>query len=452
MKKVLATLLASALAFSAIGGGLVACGGGGDSDDPNKITVWAPDASVSTYEALIEQFKTANPEYAKYNYSVIPKGEGDVQGSMGTAPAKGAEVFFFASDHFGNMRANNYLQPLTGDYEALVKERDDEDCYKFVTDDTDNKIYAFPATNDNGYFLWYDSEYFSEEEVKSLDVMQAKAKADGHHIMFDYSNSWYTPSFLIGMGCFFGYSDTAMKHFKAELQTPAAIAATKAMFSYASEEKNVINKTAKKQVIVTGNLAAGLAAVLKADHKADDVYVAGISGTWEAGSIKNAIEEVTGADATEEQIARFKATALPKFKAQIEGEEEKEYNMGSFVGGKYCGVNRAKSADKIKVSLALAEFFTNEAGQTARFEAMASGPSNKKVAQLDKVKNDPGLKAYYAQLATGANLIQGAQSDAFWGDSGIKNLGIDIFNRNEAASTLDKALEVLKGLSTGLNT
>ncbi len=426
MKKLLSVLLASAITVTALGG-LVACK---KEDNSKKITVWAPAESHAAYKPLIEGFKEKYPDYKDYEIEFIAKGEGDVQGSMGSDPKAGAEVFFFASDHFGNMRVNNYLQPLTDDYAAAVKERDDQDCYEFVTDA--EKIYAFPATNDNGYFLWYNSDFFTEDDVKSLDVMQAKAKGEGKHIMFDYGNSWYSPAFHIGMGCYFGYSDVEMKHYKADLQTPAAIAATKAMVNYASEEKN--GPAGDDQVIVTGNLAAGLA---------DGTYVAGISGTWETANIKT---ECTKAG---EDPAKFKATALPKFKATIEGEQEQEYQMGSFVGGKYCGVNRAKSAEKIKVSLALADWLTNEAAQTARFNAQGAGPSNKKVAALDVVKNNVGIKGYYAQLATDKNIIQGAQSDTFWGDSGIKQLTKDIFNqaKNEA-----QVLDALKTLSDSLNT
>lgn len=426
MKKLLSVLLASAITVTALGG-LVACK---KEDNSKKITVWAPAESHAAYKPLIEGFKEKYPEYKDYTIEFIAKGEGDVQGSMGSDPKAGAEVFFFASDHFGNMRVNNYLQPLTDEYATKVKGRDNQDCYEFVTDA--DKIYAFPATNDNGFFLWYNSEYFTAEEVKSLDTMQAKAKADGKHIMFDYGNSWYSPAFHIGMGCYFGYSDVEMKHYKADLQTPAAIAATKAMVKYGSKEKN--GPAGDDQVIVTGNLAAGFA---------DGSYVAGISGTWETASIKTECTKA-GVDP-----AIFKATALPKFKATIEGEEEKEYQMGSFVGGKYCGVNRAKSEDKIKVSLALADWLTNEAAQTARFNAQGAGPSNLKVAELDAVKNNVGLQGYRAQLATDKNIIQGAQSDTFWGDSGIKQLTKDIFNQ---AKTEAEVLTALKDLSDSLNT
>ena len=30
-------------------------------------------------------------------------------------------------------------------------------------------MYAYPLTADNGYFLYYNKAYFSEEDVQSLD-------------------------------------------------------------------------------------------------------------------------------------------------------------------------------------------------------------------------------------------------------------------------------------------
>ena len=33
------------------------------------------------------------------------------------------------------------------------------------------KLHAYPMTASNGYFLYYNKEYFTEEDVKSFDRM-----------------------------------------------------------------------------------------------------------------------------------------------------------------------------------------------------------------------------------------------------------------------------------------
>ena len=61
MKKILATLLASAMAFTAIGG-LAACGGSDDSGPVLKV--WCPQEAISGYEKIVPQFKEKYPDYA----------------------------------------------------------------------------------------------------------------------------------------------------------------------------------------------------------------------------------------------------------------------------------------------------------------------------------------------------------------------------------------------------
>lgn len=43
-------------------------------------------------------------------------------------------------------------------------------------------LYAYPATADNGYFMFYNKEYFTEEDVKSLDTMMQIAADNGKKI------------------------------------------------------------------------------------------------------------------------------------------------------------------------------------------------------------------------------------------------------------------------------
>ena len=65
----------------------------------------------------------------------------------------------------------------------------------------DGKLYAFPMTADNGYFMYYDSSVFSAEDVKSLDKMLEVAGTAGKKVFMDLSNGWYIASFFLGAGC-----------------------------------------------------------------------------------------------------------------------------------------------------------------------------------------------------------------------------------------------------------
>lgn len=456
MKKVLSVLLATATALT-VCGGLAACGdnsGTPNADDPNTITIWAPLNShgndTKGYKSMIKGFKEQYPEYANYNFKFVAKGEGEVQGAMGNNPAAGAEVFFFASDHYGNMRHNNYLQPLTTEYETAVKGRDAQGTYEFVTD-TDNKIYAFPATNDNGYFLWYNDQLVTEEQVKSLDTLLPACKAKGVHFNFPYGTAWYSGSFFFGLGCEFNYTDSSLTHYHGDFNTPEGKAAGAAMLRYASSDDNKISDT-KKVISSATSFSAGMA---DGSIAAAVSYVSSFADI-EKAVIANNTDKTTGAvdeAAVEEALSHIKATVLPTFKATVEGDTEKDYHMGTFYGGKYCGVNRAKSEAKIKVSLALADWFTNQAGQTVRFNLDGSGPSNLAVAATEAVQNSIGLKAYNAQVALGTdvNCVQGVQSEEFWGNSGISAFATGVFQQDAGFKTVSEINAKLDALAAALN-
>lgn len=459
MKKLLATLLASTMALSAMAG-LVACGGDGGSGDENVITVWAPENSLGSeadgtgYRGMIAGWKEANPQYAKYDVKFVAKGEGDVDGAIGNNAKAAAEIFFFASDHYKALVDKKALQPLTTEYVTEVHARDVQGTYEFVTDNANN-LYAFPATNDNGFFLWYNDSILDATDVLTLDAMLAKCKETNTHINFPYDNSWYSASFLFGLGCEFNFD--AEGHYQADTDTPGAKAAAKAMFAYANSADNkdaVVDDATKPNdktdvIVSAASFSAGLA---------DGSIAAAVSYVSSYADIEKAVTNVyttngvVNEDAVEEAMSHIKATTLPKFTAQIEGQDADEYYMGTFYGGKYCGVNRSKSEAKILASLSLANWFTNEEGQKVRFAADYSGPSNKVVADLPEVKNNMGLKAYNAQVALGDqyNCVQGYQPNGFWGDSGVKAFATGVFQHDDGFTTEAGVLAELAKLAAAI--
>ena len=49
------------------------------------------------------------------------------------------------------------------------------------------KLYADPMTASNGYFLYYNKEYFTEEDVKSFDRMLEIAEKNDKKLLEDFS-------------------------------------------------------------------------------------------------------------------------------------------------------------------------------------------------------------------------------------------------------------------------
>ena len=61
------------------------------------------------------------------------------------------------------------------------------------------KLFAFPLAADNGYFLYYNNDFFTETEVESLEAMLAKTDAT-HQFVMDMGNGYYSVAPIMNVG------------------------------------------------------------------------------------------------------------------------------------------------------------------------------------------------------------------------------------------------------------
>jgi len=79
-----------------------------------------------------------------------------------------ADIFIFADDQLNRLVENRVLLELPESYANTVTERDSAVSVANATNNED-KLVAFPLSDDNGYFLYYNKDYFaSTDEVKDL--------------------------------------------------------------------------------------------------------------------------------------------------------------------------------------------------------------------------------------------------------------------------------------------
>ena len=427
MKKVLSVLLASATALS-VCGGLAACG----EDTSNTLRVWAPAAAKSCYQKLADEWKAENPQYKDWTVKVDPYEESDVQDKLPAKLSTGPNVYFFPSDHLYGMAKKGALQPLTGtEYEADVKANNDAGSVAGATL-SDGKLYAFPATSDNGIMLYYRKDYFKGVDMTSLDAIQAKVRNDNNNpsIMLSVGSGFYATSFFLGAGINFNYTSDDLTGYETDLDSPLGAAVSRAYYDYFNPALTVNGNGESASVIVDGNTDTELASGLKSG-----AFVAGFAGTWVYKEVEKQISQILDEDEEVEDILGI--TTLPKFKYTLNGTEHTEY-MGSFAGSKYCGVNgMVESKEKITASLSLANYFTSYKGQMARFNATVSGPSNKQAANENNVKTHPAIKAFQAQKAL-KSVAQKDQPTTFWSITVVTNIMNGTIDSAEKAVTAFK--------------
>lgn len=358
-KKFAKAALACTMALS-----LTACGsndnGGteqGGSDQPKDVTlkVWGAQEDQEMLKGMIDEFKSIHPE-TNWTIDLGVVGEPDASKKYLEDPDAAADVFAFANDQLYDLLNAGALYEVTRNKDAIISANGEG---SIDAASKDGKLYAYPFSADNGYFLYYDASVFTPEDVKSLDQMLSVADAAGKKVLMDVSNGWYIASFFIGAGCTFGIGEDGKQIVDFDTEK-----------GYAAAES--IKEFTANSAFLTGDDN-----ILKAGF-ADGSIAAAVSGTWNAADISSILGD------------NYAATKLPTF--TLNGEQTQ---MGGFAGYKLMGVN---SQTEFPVeAMDLAEFLTNEQNQKIRFEKREIGPSNKNVAASEEVKANLALAALAQQ-------------------------------------------------------
>ncbi|HHT07566.1 MAG TPA: extracellular solute-binding protein [Clostridiales bacterium] len=376
MRKFLSIMLTLALVLSL---GMSVASAEGYSGD---VKIWVADNMVELTKAKAEEFKAAHPEYKDMNVLVEAVGEGDSASNMITDVEGGADIYGFAQDQLARLVAAGALVELSDENAAIVKEENDGGSVAAVT--LGEKLYAYPMTSDNGYFMYYDKSVITDPST--LEGVLKQAEEAGKKVYFEINSGWYQTAFFFGTGAFVTYDvDDEGNLVKCNINyaSPEGLDAIKGMIALA-----------KSPAFVNGSSASN----------ASD-YAAIVDGTWDAQPVKDALGD------------NYAAAKLPTFTVG-----EKTYQLSGFGGFKMLGVKPQVDEAKLAACDALALFLTSYDVQAARFEQFGWGPSNLKAQQLDAVKEDIALSALAAQL--NFSIGQGQYPNDYW--STATGLGDDI--------------------------
>jgi len=409
MKKIIAMLLVLAMALS-----LVACG---NSDAPaadapaavEEITlkVWAPqEDQVDENSWLIQvqkKFEEAHPEYKiTWDNGVCP--EGDAKTMVTADPAAAADVYMFANDQLGALIQAGALAKLGGSYLDQVK-ADVSATYVNTVTATDGNVYGFPVAP-NTWFMYYNKDILSEEDVKSFEACLAKGI-----VAFELKNSWYLPSFFFAAGGSLFGETGADAAAGVKFGGEAGYAATQAVLDL------MANPNFKVDGDGFGN--AGLK---------DGTVAAYFSGSWDYQGLKDALGDKLG------------AVAAPTVK--INGADAQ---LKAYAGSKAVGVN--PNAKNQKAAMQFAAFLASSDSQLLRFQLRNITPAvtalgeNADVAASIVAVAESNTMAY-------ASVAQPtiAEMDPVWGPVGTFGTNIA-----DGMVTADNIVESVDAMDAQLN-
>ncbi|MBE5785596.1 MAG: extracellular solute-binding protein [Clostridiales bacterium] len=318
-----------------------------------SLKVWGSREDQKMLGEMIEAFKAAHPgkEYA-IELGVV--GEPDAKTRYLEDPAAAADVFTFSNDQIRDLVGAGALYEVTRNKDTIVA----ANAAGSVESATlDGKLWAYPMTADNGYFLYYDKSVLTEEDVQTLDGLLAAANNAGKKVFMDVSNGWYIASFFLARGSLGLDADGRQT---CNFNDENGLLAAEAIKAFTADPAFMTGDDA----VLTGGFGSTICA--------------GVSGAWNSAALTEILGENLG------------ASKLPTF--TMDGEQ---VQMSSFGGYKLMGVNSLTAYPTDAMDLA--EWLTNEENQIKRFETRAMGPSNINAAASDAVQSNPALAALAAQ-------------------------------------------------------
>ena len=358
-----------------------------------EITIWATEKEEAVIKAVVEKYNANQKEESskfKYNF------KGVTEADAGTTLAKDPTVegrpalFLCADDHIFNLQSKGIVAELKGSYKEHVVANNSAVAVKGAT--YNDKLYGFPVTSDNGYFLWYNKAALSENDVKSLETVLQKAKDSKKTFGMEINNGWYANSFIMSpQAC-----GTSSLTWAANAE--GKVSYTTTWDNEAGVKVSEYANSLIKPLYEAGTFVTATNEVILQGFQ-DGSMIAAVSGTWMESDLKKAIGENLG------------AVKLPEY--HIDG---KAYQMASFTGSKIYCINTSCTVEEQKAAAALAELLTNADSQLIRYENRQAIPCNKEAAADKRFTENTTIsaKALEAQNAAAACVQSQTAQDRYW--------------------------------------
>jgi len=339
------------------------------AEEAIRLTVWGSQGDQELLATLINQYKKDHPDQ-QYDISLAAVEEPILWDRYLQDPQEVADIFAFVSDRLIALVNEGALMPVGESREAVIA---DNTAVSIDSATVDGVLYAYPMSDDNGYFLYYDTSVLTPEDVQTLDGILSKAEASDQKVFMDISNGWYLASFFFGAGCSLDIDEAGRQ--TCDFNSDAGVKAGEAVRAFTTHPAFLPGNDA--------TLVSGMG----------DTICAGVSGTWNADAIRRKLG------------GNYGTSKLPAY--TLDGQQ---VQMGSFIGTKLMGVSaltaHPQEADE------LAAFLNNERAQILRFKVRVMGPSNIEAAAFHEVKENAALVALMEQNAYGVSPQK--VTDAYW--------------------------------------
>lgn len=332
------------------------------TDGTVELTLWCSETTAyqKVMKEIVDDFKATYPD-VDFDITIGAESEANCKDDVLADVETAADVFVFADDQLYDLVNAGALQSIDATYTYDPHIVNAESTVEAAS--IDGKMYAYPLTASNGYFLFYNKNVLTEEDVSSWDNLIAAAEKQGKTVGMEVSGAWFLYGFFSGAGldmyrnedgtntCNWNATDT--KYTGADVATAVTeLCKSEAMV-------NCVNEDAQAFAL-------------------NGEMIADVNGTWATNGFMEAYGD------------GYAATKLPTL--TVNGDQ---VQMGSFAGYKFVGVN--SYSKNTGWAMLLAEYITNEESQKKIGIETGEGPSNLAAAASEEIASAPALAALAAQ-------------------------------------------------------
>lgn len=369
-----------------------------------KLSVWWSDEEDrALINRTIEAFQEQYADEAVFEIAVSKENILTVKETVLNNLNAAADIFMFADDQFEALRQAGALLEIDENVDDIIAANGGEDNGACRAAMYDGRLYAYPLAAGNGYFLYYNSLYFTKEDIEQMDRMLEIAAENGKKITMDYSSGWYIYSFFQGAGL--------------ELKLDGDGAANECNWNAVDTRYTGVDVAEAMLAIAQHDGFVSCDDQGFLDGVRNGSVIAGVNGPWNAEAVRQAWGD------------HFAAAKLPCY--TIAGDS---VQMSSFSGYKLLGINPC--TENRYWAMRLAERLSDEEMQLGRFESIGECPSNRNAASSAEIQSSPVIAALSEQSG-----FAHAQhiADTYWNPTYI--YGITIAGGNPDHQDLQSLLD-----------
>ena len=239
-----------------------------------ELLLWGAKEDEILLNKIIQTFQQQYQEQANFHITFAAQGETECKDVILGGLEESADVFTFADDQLSALAAAGALNTIEND--DMIKQMNLSTAVEAAT--VRNTLYAYPLTADNGYFLYYNKRYFSDEDIQTLDRILEVAADNGGLFSVDWSSAWYVYSFFGNTGMEVGLNEDGITNY----------------CTWNRQDGDICGVDVAQAML---NIATQPAFSNRTDEEflqgvRDGTVIAGVSGVWNAV----AIEEIWGED------------------------------------------------------------------------------------------------------------------------------------------------------------